>query len=203
MLVLINIVYSFSSNRRLPIHSRLGNGNTNQGQRYASSILNIPVERKDLLEPASQILLDAIKIKNVSVPSWISEKLAVPTTYAKFPIFENDNSEGGRKIPISGNQPMSKNILSNMFSFLGNNNSPSKATSKAPVKTPIVLLHGFDSSALEYRRLAPLIATTGRDVYIPDMLGWGFNDQKDVKTFDPEAKLEHLKCFIRLESSCN
>ncbi len=39
---------------------------------------------------------------------------------------------------------------------------------------PIVLLHGFDSSCIEYRRLAPLLATlSNRDVYIPDILGWG------------------------------
>ena len=40
---------------------------------------------------------------------------------------------------------------------------------------PIVLLHGFDSSCIEYRRLAPLLATlSDRDVYVPDILGWGY-----------------------------
>lgn len=65
---------------------------------------------------------------------------------------------------------------------------------KAP-KPPIVLIHGFDSSCMEFRRLLPLLAT-----YYPvigvDILGWGFNNHTGINTFSPEAKLQHLKCFL-------
>lgn len=70
----------------------------------------------------------------------------------------------------------------------------SKSKRKAGVP-PLVLLHGFDSSCLEFRRLAPL-ASEYTDVYVPDILGWGFSDVRNVRDFSPNAKLEHLKCFI-------
>ena len=66
-------------------------------------------------------------------------------------------------------------------------------------KAPIVLLHGFDSSACEYRRLAPLLAeAVDRDVIVPDLLGWGFTrPPSDLASFGPEAKMDHLRSFIR------
>ena len=45
--------------------------------------------------------------------------------------------------------------------------SPSSSSDSLP---PILLLHGFDSSAFEFRRLAPLLAKK-RDVYAIDILG--------------------------------
>ena len=38
--------------------------------------------------------------------------------------------------------------------------------------SPLLLLHGFDSSFLEYRRLAPLLADRFR-LFIPDLFGFG------------------------------
>ena len=38
---------------------------------------------------------------------------------------------------------------------------------------PLLLLHGFDSSFLEYRRLAPLLADRFQ-LFIPDLFGFGF-----------------------------
>lgn len=43
---------------------------------------------------------------------------------------------------------------------------------------PIFLVHGFDSSCLEYRRLGPELAAQGIDTYAVDILGWGFTDLK-------------------------
>lgn len=60
---------------------------------------------------------------------------------------------------------------------------------------PIVMLHGFDSSCLEYRRLAPIISSH-YETYVPDILGWGFIDHNNVKSYDPDSKIEFLKCFI-------
>ena len=45
-------------------------------------------------------------------------------------------------------------------------------------KIPIILVHGFDSSCLEYRRLGPKLVAQGIDTYAVDILGWGFSDLK-------------------------
>jgi pimeloyl-ACP methyl ester carboxylesterase len=45
-----------------------------------------------------------------------------------------------------------------------------------PAQAPaVVLLHGFDSSQMEFRRLIPLLAPHV-PTYAPDLLGWGFTD---------------------------
>lgn len=69
----------------------------------------------------------------------------------------------------------------------------------------MVLLHGFDSSALEFRRLVPLLhrELPEVDVYALDVLGWGFT-HTDVQRLYPrgegmysaQAKCEHLRCFL-------
>ena len=42
--------------------------------------------------------------------------------------------------------------------------------------TPILLLHGFDSSLLEFRRLFPLLAGQ-QETWAVDLLGFGFSDR--------------------------
>jgi len=34
-------------------------------------------------------------------------------------------------------------------------------------------------------------------VYVPDILGWGFSEAGGAKTYSPQAKIDHLKAFIR------
>lgn len=60
------------------------------------------------------------------------------------------------------------------------------------------MLHGFDSSCLEYRRLLPILEARGAEAWAIDMLGWGFTqrDSENVKDFSPYAKREHLRAFI-------
>jgi pimeloyl-ACP methyl ester carboxylesterase len=60
---------------------------------------------------------------------------------------------------------------------------------------PLLLLHGFDSSCLEWRRLIPLLEAKGRRVVAPCVLGWGFTDREGVRDFSAEAKLAHLVAF--------
>jgi pimeloyl-ACP methyl ester carboxylesterase len=70
-------------------------------------------------------------------------------------------------------------------------------------KTAFVLLHGFDSSMLEFRRFIPLLKTLG-DVYVVDLAGWGFSDcgfsdpetAADV-TLGPIQKRRHLEKFVQ------
>lgn len=52
---------------------------------------------------------------------------------------------------------------------------------------PILMLHGFDSSLLEFRRLMPKLAELGAEAYAVDVLGWGFTDVAGVNSFGAGA----------------
>ncbi len=56
---------------------------------------------------------------------------------------------------------------------------------------PILLLHGFDSSVLEFRRLQPLLANHC-STWAVDLLGFGFTDRPRNIPFTPEAIKTHL-----------
>ncbi len=59
---------------------------------------------------------------------------------------------------------------------------------------PWVLLHGFDSSLLEFRRLLPRLAEH-RETWAVDLLGFGFCDRTVSPTFSPAAIKVHLHSF--------
>lgn len=60
--------------------------------------------------------------------------------------------------------------------------------------TPLLLIHGFDSSVLEYRRLLPLLAEHN-ETWAVDLLGFGFtNRPKGIKFRTAEIKT-HLYYF--------
>jgi pimeloyl-ACP methyl ester carboxylesterase len=61
---------------------------------------------------------------------------------------------------------------------------------------PLILVHGLDSSALEFRRLGSKLATKGIDTYAVDLLGWGFTQLDDVESFSAKAKVEALGSFV-------
>lgn len=58
----------------------------------------------------------------------------------------------------------------------------------------IVLLHGFDSSCLEFRRLVPRLALQHR-VWAVDLLGFGFCDRPADLQVSPAKVCEHLYAF--------
>merc|ERR1719203_1017009 len=62
---------------------------------------------------------------------------------------------------------------------------------------PLLLVHGFDSSSLEYRRLGPELAGLGVDVYCVDLLGWGYTQLEEVREFSARAKIDALGGFWR------
>ena len=66
---------------------------------------------------------------------------------------------------------------------------------------PLLLLHGFDSSFLEYRRLAPLLS--GRfQLIIPDLFGFGFSPRPLTATYGTESVMLHLEALLtKLPSS--
>lgn len=56
---------------------------------------------------------------------------------------------------------------------------------------PVMLLHGFDSSVFEFRRLQPLLAAT-YPTWNVDLLGFGFTDRPVGLPFTPTAIKTHL-----------
>lgn len=60
--------------------------------------------------------------------------------------------------------------------------------------TPILLLHGFDSSVMEWRRLQPLLAE-GCETWAVDLLGFGFTERAMGLNFSPASICEHLHNF--------
>ncbi|MBD2179783.1 alpha/beta hydrolase [Planktothrix sp. FACHB-1355] len=60
--------------------------------------------------------------------------------------------------------------------------------------TPIVLLHGFDSSVFEFRRLLPLLAAEN-ETWTMDLLGFGFTERVTGLPFSPSAIATHLYYF--------
>jgi pimeloyl-ACP methyl ester carboxylesterase len=60
--------------------------------------------------------------------------------------------------------------------------------------TPILLLHGFDSSLLEFRYLLPLLSEH-HETWLVDLLGFGFTDRPKGITFDPASIKTHLYQF--------
>ena len=60
---------------------------------------------------------------------------------------------------------------------------------------PLLLLHGFDSSFLEYRRLAPLLSQHFQ-LFIPDLFGFGFSPRPLDAIYGPEQVLSHLDAVL-------
>jgi pimeloyl-ACP methyl ester carboxylesterase len=60
---------------------------------------------------------------------------------------------------------------------------------------PLLMLHGFDSSFLEFRRLAPLL-TKENQLWIPDLCGFGFCPRPLNVNYNPELVLTHLEALI-------
>lgn len=60
---------------------------------------------------------------------------------------------------------------------------------------PLLLLHGFDSSHLEFRRLAPLLVDR-HQLFIPDLHGFGFCPRPAGGTYTPGTVLEHLEAVL-------
>ncbi|MDZ7962947.1 MAG: alpha/beta hydrolase [Aulosira sp. DedQUE10] len=60
--------------------------------------------------------------------------------------------------------------------------------------TPILLLHGFDSSILEFRLLLPLLASQNQ-TWAVDLLGFGFTQRQKQIKYSPDTVKIHLYEF--------
>ncbi|KAG8662368.1 hypothetical protein MANES_01G095700v8 [Manihot esculenta] len=61
--------------------------------------------------------------------------------------------------------------------------------------SPLVLLHCFDSSCLEWRCSYPLLEEAGLEAWAVDILGWGFSDLENRPPCDVASKRYHLYQF--------
>ena len=61
---------------------------------------------------------------------------------------------------------------------------------------PILLLHGFDSSFLEFRRIYPLLKKNYQ-LIIPDLLGFGFSPRCATKHYSSSKIISHLIDIIK------
>lgn len=68
----------------------------------------------------------------------------------------------------------------------------------AKTKVPLVLVHGFDSSALEFRRLLSALETQGVEAYAIDLLGWGFTEGTGVSIDEKRRQLAEFVAFLGL-----
>lgn len=94
-----------------------------------------------------------------------------------------------------------KNIsLEHIPTPLSPNSIPTAYVQKGQENTPILLLHGFDSSLLEFRRLLPLLATIN-ETWAVDLLGFGFTQRSTDISFDIEAIKTHLYYFWKTHIS--
>ena len=131
--------------------------------------------------PTKQALqLDPTFVSPDAVGAGITEELCLDTARrmqrVKVPVSETIHPEG--QVGIS-------------YSFWPG--SPKRRREQLP---PVVLIHGFDSSNLEFRRLGSRLAARGLDTYAVDLLGWGYTQLGGVKDFSAQAKVEALQSFL-------
>ena len=90
---------------------------------------------------------------------------------------------------------LAQNIQSQAIStFLSNESINTTYIQQGHGGTPILLIHGFDSSVLEYRRLLPLLAEKNA-VWAVDLLGFGFTDRLPGIAYSAIAIKTHLHSF--------
>ena len=79
---------------------------------------------------------------------------------------------------------------------LSSQNIPTAYVKLGSSDPPLLLLHGFDSSVLEFRRIYPLLAAK-RETWALDLLGFGFTERLSNVACNPQTIKEHLYCFWR------
>lgn len=72
---------------------------------------------------------------------------------------------------------------------------PPDSSTPVPGTIPILLLHGFDSSLLEFRRLLPLLAHR-HEIWAMDLLGSGFTEHTATLAVNPQTIRQHLLSVV-------
>ena len=99
---------------------------------------------------------------------------------------------------ISLQDPLGLNIASDVSWIKLNEdwNSAQFPVVKGGKGSPIILLHGFDSSFLEFRRIYPSLKENFQ-VIVPDLLGFGFTPRYAVNQYSPSKIISHLVDIIK------
>lgn len=79
--------------------------------------------------------------------------------------------------------------------------NPVGGTKKGEGEDPILMLHGFDSSLLEFRRLMPKLGELGAEAYAVDVLGWGFTNLEGVNSFGAGVSSPRENSFVQAIST--
>lgn len=73
---------------------------------------------------------------------------------------------------------------------------PDRGSTSQRDTSPILLLHGFDSSLLEFRRLLPLLSQ--QETWAVDLFGCGFTDYVADLAVNPQTIRQHLYHFLEV-----
>jgi pimeloyl-ACP methyl ester carboxylesterase len=84
--------------------------------------------------------------------------------------------------------PLSPSPIATAFVHQGQRETQGETQIQNP---PVLLLHGFDSSVFEFRRLMPLLAEHA-PTWAIDLLGFGFTERLPKFALNPEAIKTHL-----------
>eukprot|EP00186_Timspurckia_oligopyrenoides_P002468 CAMPEP_0182444616 /NCGR_PEP_ID=MMETSP1172-20130603/3015_1 /TAXON_ID=708627 /ORGANISM="Timspurckia oligopyrenoides, Strain CCMP3278" /LENGTH=353 /DNA_ID=CAMNT_0024640221 /DNA_START=154 /DNA_END=1215 /DNA_ORIENTATION=- len=105
-------------------------------------------------------------------------------------------------------EPAARSILENIHYISVDMNGTDLLTSYVDLSSsntdpnlpPLIFLPGFDSSVLEFRRLAPLLQKTCKHrIILLDLIGLGFTERKLMKgvlDYGPNGKRLHIMNFI-------
>tara|TARA_Y100001968_G_scaffold316694_1_gene344869 strand:- start:317 stop:1162 length:846 start_codon:yes stop_codon:yes gene_type:complete len=95
--------------------------------------------------------------------------------------------------------PLAKELIDNIewlnLPELSSNNSDLYPVAMTGEGSPLLLIHGFDSCFLEFRRLYPLLKSK-HQLIIPDLFGFGFTPRPKDKTYGLNSIIIHLKSIL-------
>lgn len=109
---------------------------------------------------------------------------------------------GAIQTPLAGEPVQTAYVTNDGTNATGDSfgHEPENGPENSPASDlpPLLLLHGFDSSLLEFRRLYPLLGngqnSGQREVWLMDYLGFGFSDRPSLP-LNPEILKAHLRAF--------
>lgn len=86
-----------------------------------------------------------------------------------------------KRVPVAVPESVANGAIGTNFVRTTDHKGGSKEDGEE--ENPILMLHGFDSSLLEFRRLMPKLGELGAEAYAVDVLGWGFTQLSGVSSF--------------------
>ncbi len=118
-------------------------------------------------------------------------------------MYISESAELLQKLAPNLLDPLGEELAKNVewWELEGLNESPKSTDNLYPVAVigsgePLILLHGFDSCFLEFRRLVPLLKAH-HQIIIPDLYGFGFCPRPLSATYGKDAMIKHLNSVIK------